>query len=247
VNFVRLTGAAEDHSRVVEAARCRRRLEGEKVLVIGDSMSAASRHRIARSVPGIVSVEPVQLADLTRFAANLDLADSSALASVLEFVNSVASNVGSADMLARLESLCSGRARNPASAAEQAALVFCTNQTYSSLASLIVALTNQSGVRIFRPTVLRACLQALDQCQAPSDLSFAEAAVLAREQYRLVGRQLPVAAIGSTLLLKGLETDHVVVVNAGELDARNLYVAITRGSKSSTLCAREPMLRPHYG
>ena len=59
-----------------------------------------------------------------------------------------------------------------------------------------------------------------------------------------VGRQLPKNAIGSTLLLKGLEADHVVVLNASDLDARNLYVAMTRGAKSVILCARNSMLAP---
>lgn len=50
--------------------------------------------------------------------------------------------------------------------------------------------------------------------------------------------QLPKTAIGSTLLLKGLEADHVVVLNADKLDAKNLYVAMTRGAKTVTLCCK---------
>jgi hypothetical protein len=34
--------------------------------------------------------------------------------------------------------------------------------------------------------------------------------------------------VGSTLLLKGLEAEISVILNAGGLDARNLYVAMTR-------------------
>lgn len=38
-----------------------------------------------------------------------------------------------------------------------------------------------------------------------------------------------------TLLIKGLEFDHALVLSADELDARNLYVALTRGSRSLTV------------
>ena len=44
-----------------------------------------------------------------------------------------------------------------------------------------------------------------------------------REQNRLIGRPLPRRAVGSTLLLKGLEAEVAVVLDADTLDARNLY------------------------
>ena len=76
-------------------------------------------------------------------------------------------------------------------------------------------------------------------------MSFEEAAVRVREENRAIGRQLPKNAIGSTLLLKGLEADHVVVLNAGKLDARKLYVAITRGAKSVTICNTSQYFESH--
>ena len=65
-----------------------------------------------------------------------------------------------------------------------------------------------------------------------------------REQNRLVGRPLPRRAVGSTLLLKGLEAAVAVILNADALDARNLYVAMTRGSKALTVCASSAVLNP---
>lgn len=65
-----------------------------------------------------------------------------------------------------------------------------------------------------------------------------------REQNRLIGRPLPKRAVGSTLLLKGLEAEGAVILNAGALDARNLYVAMTRGSKALTVCSQSPVLSP---
>jgi hypothetical protein len=67
-----------------------------------------------------------------------------------------------------------------------------------------------------------------------------------REQNRLLGRLLPRRAVGSTLLLKGLEAEVSVILNADEMNARNLYVAITRGSKRLVVCARSPVLNPRY-
>jgi hypothetical protein len=75
-------------------------------------------------------------------------------------------------------------------------------------------------------------------------LSFRDAAIRMRKQSRLIGRPLPRRAVGSTLLLKGLEADVAVILNARKLNACNLFVAMTRGSRIVTICLPTPVLRP---
>lgn len=43
---------------------------------------------------------------------------------------------------------------------------------------------------------------------------------------------MPRRGIGSTLLLKGLEADYGIILDATPLDAANLYVALSRGAGS---------------
>jgi DNA helicase-2/ATP-dependent DNA helicase PcrA len=81
-------------------------------------------------------------------------------------------------------------------------------------------------------------------CGTAEGLSLHDAAIRLREQNRLIGRPLPRRAVGSTLLLKGLEGDVAVVLNAAALDSRNLYVAMTRGSKGLIVCSSTPVLDP---
>ncbi len=64
----------------------------------------------------------------------------------------------------------------------------------------------------------------------------------AREQSRVLGRSVPHRAVGSTLLLKGLEADVSIVLDTDTLDARNLYVAMTRGSRRLVICSQNPIL-----
>ena len=68
----------------------------------------------------------------------------------------------------------------------------------------------------------------------------------AREQSRVLGRPPPQRAVGSTLLLKGLEAEVVVILDAGSLNSRNLYVAMTRGSKRLMACAHNAVLKPAW-
>jgi len=62
---------------------------------------------------------------------------------------------------------------------------------------------------------------------------------ITREQ----GRQIDYRVISRTLLVKGLEFDHAIVLDADNLDKKNLYVAMTRGVKSLTVLSSNPILQ----
>lgn len=122
------------------------------------------------------------------------------------------------------------------------AVSFVRDPSHRRAVDVLVELGKQAGVSAHRPAVLRACIRALQLCEGTDGLSFHDAAVRMREQNRLVGRPLPQRAVGSTLLLKGLEAEVAVILNAGVLDARNLYVALTRGSQRLVVCSGSPIL-----
>jgi DNA helicase-2/ATP-dependent DNA helicase PcrA len=92
--------------------------------------------------------------------------------------------------------------------------------------------------------VLAAAQRALQLAGSLLGPSFHDATVAIREQSRLVGRPLARRSVGSTLLLKGLEADISVILNAGPLNARNLYVAMTRGSRRVLICSPTSILSP---
>jgi DNA helicase-2/ATP-dependent DNA helicase PcrA len=84
----------------------------------------------------------------------------------------------------------------------------------------------------------------LRACAAEGGPSPYDAAVSVREQSRLIGRPLARRTVGSTLLLKGLEGDIAVILNADAMDQNHLYVAMTRGARGLVLCSASPVLRP---
>lgn len=243
VNWVELDGT-EDHQRRLVAARVRPPDGNGCVLIIGDSISPHSQRQFASQTPGAVTVEAVDLKDLVLFARNFDLAASDVLERLAQFAQSVMTNVGAEDLLRRVQSLTRGTARNPPTDVEQAALAFVQIPSHRAAVDLLVEIGKEGGVRTHRPAVLRACIKALRLCGDTNELSFHDAAIRMREQNRLIGRPLPRRAVGSTLLLKGLEAEVAVVLNADALDTRNLYVAMTRGSRALTVCSQSPVLSP---
>ena len=56
-----------------------------------------------------------------------------------------------------------------------------------------------------------------------------------RENTRRIGRKLSKRVIARTILIKGLEFDHAIIMDAHLFDRKNLYVALTRASKTVTI------------
>lgn len=244
VTWIRLDGSSSDHARMLDACRTQPPDGQGSVLIIGESTSPASQRRFASQTPGAVTVEAVDLRDLVTFAGKLDIKADGALAEICSFAEDVMTNVGGADLVRRVSTILRGAERREPSASESAAIDFLNRRTHDRVAALLVELNRETGVRVFRPAVLQACLRALAIAHGPNAKSFYEAAVQMREQNRLVGRPLPRRAVGSTLLLKGLEGEVAVVLNAHDLNAKNLYVALTRGSKRLVVCSQTPVLNP---
>jgi DNA helicase-2/ATP-dependent DNA helicase PcrA len=243
VTWVHLDGS-EDRIRQLRAARTEPPDPNGSVLIIGRSTSPPSQQEFASKTPGAVTVESVDLRDLVQFALDLDFQCPDALEKIATFAASVMTNVGAADLVRRVRVLERGAARKDPSEVERAALRFQTERSPKAAVDLLVEIGQEAGVRTHRPAVLRACIKALQSCDGSEGNGFHDAAIRAREQNRLLGRPLPKRAVGSTLLLKGLEADVSVILDAAELDARNLYVAMTRGSKRLVVCARSEVLAP---
>ena len=241
VTWVHLDGT-ENRVRQLRAASTRAPDRDGTVLIIGKSTSPPSQQEFASQTPGAVTVEAVDLKDLVQFARDLDFGRPDALERVVTFAGSVMTNVGAPDLLRRVTILERGTARREPSEVERAAIAFKATPSPASTVELLVEIGKDAGVRTHRPAVLRAGIRALQSCDGSEGNSFYEAAVRSREQNRLLGRPLPKRAVGSTLLLKGLEADVSVILDASDLDARNLYVAMTRGSKRLIVCSDAPVL-----
>lgn len=244
VTWVELNGT-NDHKRRLMAARVQAHNVKGCVLIIGDSTNPDSQRQFASQTPGAVTVEAVDLKGLISFAQTFNVTAPDALECLAGFSKDVMTNVSAPNLLVqRIHSLMNGTARKPPTDVERAALEFVQTPSYRAAVHLLVEISQEPGVRTHRPAVLRACINAFKLCESMDGLSFHNAAIRIREQQRLVGRPLPSRAVGSTLLLKGLEAEVAVILNADALDVRNLYVAMTRGSHALTVCAQSPVLSP---
>lgn len=239
VQWVPLTAANADHQRRIAAQT--RVTDRETVLIVGDSRNARGRHLLTSQTPGATSVEAVELGDLVGFARRFHLGAPNALPELVAFAASVLTHVGAANFLSRVESIRSGRARSPPTGAEQAAVDFTNNHTLGAALRVLQALENQPHARAYRPEILYCCRIAM-RAASGGEVTFLDAVLHARERNRHLGRTLTRRAVGSTLLLKGLEADVAVVLHPEQMDVANLYVALTRGARRLIVCSGTPVL-----
>lgn len=244
VQWIQLDGRQDDALRHAAAAVD---APGDtKVLIIGDSTDPRGQRRFARLVDGAVTVEAVDLRDLTDFGSALDLARPDVLSAVADFAENLMSAFSASDLVRSVASYRAGTLGRALSDIEQTAVKFEETPSLKGVSDLLYAINRAGGVRCYRPAVLAAAQRALQLAASPAGPSFRDATVTTREQSRLVGRPLARRSVGSTLLLKGLEADISVVLNAGALNARNLYVAMTRGARRVLVCSPTPILNPPW-
>ncbi|SEO43155.1 DNA helicase-2 / ATP-dependent DNA helicase PcrA [Methylobacterium sp. ap11] len=243
VTWINLDGTS-DHAKKLAAARTIVKGEDSRVIIIADSKSPASQRRFASQTPGAVTIEAVDLKDLINFSNNLDLENNHCVEQIASFAQMVMTSINPADLISRINSIKQGRNKTEPSDVEKAAIKLYDTRSHQSVIDLLVEMNKEAGVTVYRPAVLRSCIGALRLTIGPNAVDFKEAAIKIREQNRLVGRPLPKRSVGSTLLLKGLEADGAVILDADDLDRKNLYVAMTRGSTSLVICSTRNVLDP---
>ncbi|WP_037424950.1 UvrD-helicase domain-containing protein [Sinorhizobium sp. CCBAU 05631] len=247
VEWVALDGVDDDEKQR-RACLVKSPQRGGEVLIMAAGVQRDLQRQIARQTPGAVTVENVDLTDVIDFAASINLDPPGDLETVLEFASEVMTNVDRTDLIRRVAVLERGAGRKEATAAEVAASDYRKTGSAEDLVKLFMTLEGNPGARTFRPEILRTCIQALRACTPGTPGSFLDAALRIREQSRIIGRRVPPRAVGSPLLLKGLEADVAVILNAAEFDRmpirnmKNLYVAITRGSRKLVVCSASPLI-----
>lgn len=242
VTWIQIDPAMGAQQRLL-AARVDPPARGDSVLIIGDSRSPTSQRAMASQTPGAMAVDAVDFRDLSAFARDFDLANGASVRLLAEFCGEMMSNLGVSRLIQRIDILARGAERRAPAAHEAAALRFLQAPSARSTLDAVQAFSRAPDVRVYRPEALRVFVSALQRAGS-SSISLYDAVAWAREQNRHRGRVVARRAVGSTLLLKGLESDVAVILDPAPMDRKHLYVALTRGAKRLLVCSEHPVLAP---
>jgi DNA helicase-2/ATP-dependent DNA helicase PcrA len=155
-------------------------------------------------------------------------------------------NVSGDNLQARVQTIMNGRNRTPPTPQESGAIMLANNGGHREAMRFLQFMEADPNRRVYRWTAYKLMLEAFDLA-ASSSVELNEAAAQLREKRRHSGRSIPNKAVGSTLLLKGLEADHTLLLDAdnpgrSRMTKEHLYVALSRGAKSVTVFSRNPTL-----
>jgi hypothetical protein len=209
----------------------------------------AKCHALARNLSGrFSSIEEIEGKVLFRLVAKLDRARTNA--------NRLKHVIGFAEkcMTAVNENLPAGTARcehveirantkNPQLA--KWANAYLAEPGSANMSGFLTVLQNIDGVETVRVDLYNRMIGILRKHVLHPECTLAEAAESYHSEFRHRGR--PVGRrklIGTTLLVKGLEFDHAIVLDASSLSRKELYVALTRGSRSLTVISPTAVLNP---
>lgn len=106
------------------------------------------------------------------------------------------------------------------------------NPTYAQLATAAEVIRGTTGLRVYRWEAWNDTREAIAMTAVNRESALDNLARV-RERLRRTGRRSENRTASRTLLVKGLEYDHVIIANLSKMrDPRNLYVALSRARKS---------------
>lgn len=215
----------------------------------GSQEYKAKCHRLSRGLSGkFSSIEEVEGKDLFSFVRKIERAraDAARLKAVIAFAKTCMTAVEThlpAGTVRGEHVDIRANTRNPEAARK--ANEYLAAPTSGALAGFLQALKATTGVEVVRADLFNRALGVLAKNVLHPELSLAEAAEKYQGEFRHKGR--PVGRrklIGTTLLVKGLEFDHAIVLDATSLSRKELYVALTRGARTLTIISTSAVLRP---
>jgi DNA helicase-2/ATP-dependent DNA helicase PcrA len=134
--------------------------------------------------------------------------------------------------------------RNPELTEKANACLAADDREVAATIEFLSAIRTTTGVKLYRGDLFHRMMGVLRKQLASPSMSVDEAAESYQAEFRHLGRMMGRRVVGTTLLVKGLEFDHAIVLDAASLRRRDFYVAITRGAKSLTILSTASRINP---
>ncbi len=209
--------------------------------MLNDRLDTPGRRGLAREAVRLAVVERADLPDLPTWAGKLERATGNARTmTLLAFAHDVMTGVDISAVVVALNHVMKDADPNAGSEEERGLLGLVGGNDVGAYAAILKAMAIKRTVH--RPEMLEAVCEAAVLAGQNSTRTLTEAAAYVRDKRANDGRKLGARSIGSTLLLKGMEADHTVVLDADKMKPTDIYVAISRASRSLTVVSKSPVL-----
>jgi superfamily I DNA/RNA helicase len=246
----------QDVSQPTQIAQCYKAIGGKKEATAAIHKWGNQCHSLARSLNNTYcSMETVECADLINWSNKFE--DTHGLdraVALMEFTKKCISRLPQFINTLK-DRISNGQKYNPQRSDFKKVAAAIDNIIISDeigrVLSAMIAIDELNESLVYaRRELWNEMKKTLRSSNVESECRLSDVAWNIRDTGRKVGRRIDKKTISTTLLIKGLEFDHSVILNADELDdAENLYVAMTRGSKSLTVLSERQVVNvglPRY-
>jgi len=211
-----------------------------RLVVIGDSANINARAELAKKLAkvGFSNIEPLACKDLYKFAHEIKTVTGlSRLEKSIELIFSCMTGVNKKAFLVAVKSHLDGGKRGVAEFGNLIALgiTVVENDSDEALLELMQGFHRRDDTNLSRKEMFFTMLSALKLKSTGQYATLSDAIWEVRNRFRHAGRTIWKRSIGSTLLIKGLEFEHAVIVYAENMTRKDWYVALTRATNSVTI------------
>ncbi len=246
ISIAGLTWKTIDSASIVGEA-LRSRPPGESVLLLGKW--AADLDDLGRNLRGVYEVmEELQGKFMIEFLSLIDNSPATDHAFLLaQFAKKCFTGLAGIDaaVLRKLESgvTISHLSRPGIEVVQQVLDSILTGSSLDALANAMGRISRAPNLKLFKREAWNDSRTAIENASGSEDISALEAFGRIRDSIRHRGRRIARRSVSRTLLVKGLEFDHVIIADADRLkDYANLYVALTRSRKTVTVFSRRSII-----
>jgi hypothetical protein len=192
---------------------------------------------------GYSCMEEIEAKDLKAACAKLEALAGPALAvALIEFASNCCTNPEQS-LQRVVERLSKGRLDNIEKLVPQTLTAFLAEAAaslgFDQAVELLDLLKELEGRRMYRKELFYALRRSLQLKLANPEMNLSQAVHEVRQRVSHGGRREERRIISRPILVKGLQFDHVVVVDPARFTCEELYVALSRATKSVTVVGFE--------
>jgi len=237
-------------SKIVEI--CKRTLGdlcGGTLVVIGDARNINARAAIAKNLAkaGFSNIEPLGCTSLYAAAAKIEEAtDFARLKAAMEFICDCLTGAEQSGFIKAVKSRQNGGRLGAAKFGDliNAGLAIVEKQADDALLELMNGFYGKGDTYCYRREMFFAMRAALRIKCTRRSCTLVDAIWEVQNRIRHAGRLISNKSIGSTLLVKGLEFDHAIIIHTDNMTRKDWYVALTRATKGITILSPSERFKP---
>jgi hypothetical protein len=220
--------------------------DGSSVVALGhmphDCRTAAAKLNGSYSM-----MEELEGKRMLEFAEIVDVGNTSAVAqATVEFARECAVGVAESIDRRKRERLGQGKSisstKTELSNAHLKLSALLEDSSPGAVRCALHELAQVPRFQLFRREAWSCAIDALTQAAVDPQLKVAAAVRRLRNHDRVVGRPAAKRTVSRPLLVKGLEYDYAVLLDADRYTAAELYVALSRGCRGVTVLSSSPVL-----